>query len=218
MERLLCVVMGYAFGLIQTGYIYGKVKKIDIRQHGSGNAGTTNALRVMGIKAGIITLLGDCLKAVAACVIARVVIGGFCDIPDKLLALYAGLGAVLGHNFPFYLKFKGGKGIAATVGILFSIDWRIALISVALFLVTLAISHYVSMSSLVMMTSFFAVTIMFGIMGILFDGQDYMLIEAYVLTFVMAVMAFIRHKQNIVRLLNGNENKFSLKKKVEKTA
>ncbi len=217
MERLLCVLIGYVLGLFQTGYIYGKAKKIDIRQYGSGNAGTTNALRVMGKKAGLITLIGDCLKAILACVIVRLLFADT-EIPGKLLALYAGLGVVLGHNFPFYLKFKGGKGIAATAGILAAFDIRIGLIMLAIFVITLVISHYVSLSSLVMMASFFAVTVLFGVLGFLYEAPVSMLIEAYVITFVMAVMAFVRHSQNIVRLKNGNENKLSFKKKKEQTA
>jgi len=217
MERVLCVLIGYVFGLFQTGYIYGKVKKIDIRQHGSGNAGTTNALRVMGKKAGLITLLGDCIKAILACVVSALVFKDS-EIPGKLLALYGGLGAVLGHNFPFYLKFKGGKGIAATAGILIAFDIRIGLIMLVIFVTTLVVSKYVSLSSMVMMASFFAVTVIFGVCGILYEAPAAVLAEAYILTFVMAVMAFVRHRQNIVRLKNGNENKFSLKKKAEQTA
>ncbi len=217
MERVICVLIGYVFGLFQTGYIYGKVKKIDIRQHGSGNAGTTNALRVMGKKAGLITLLGDCIKAILACVVSALIFEDS-EIPGKLLALYGGLGAVLGHNFPFYLKFRGGKGIAATAGILIAFDIRIGLIMLVIFVTTLVVSKYVSLSSMVMMASFFAVTVIFGVCGILYEASAAVLAEAYILTFVMAVMAFVRHRQNIVRLKNGNENKFSLKKKAEQTA
>ena len=108
MERLICVVIGYLFGLFQTGYFYGKLKHIDIRQHGSGNAGTTNALRTLGWTAGAITFLGDCLKCVAAVAVVYWLYGSTHD-NISLLAMYAGMGAVLGHNFPFYLKFKGGK-------------------------------------------------------------------------------------------------------------
>ena len=121
MERLICVLVGYVFGLIQTGYIYGKKNGVDLRKKGSGNAGTTNALRTMGWKAGAVTLLGDCFKCVAAVVVVHLIYGKTHTDMMPLLSMYAGMGAVLGHNYPFYLKFKGGKGIAATAGLIISI-------------------------------------------------------------------------------------------------
>ena len=120
MERLICIVIGYIFGLIQSGYLYGKANHMDIRQYGSGNAGSTNVLRVMGKKAGAIVFLGDFFKAVFAMAVCRLLFKGNADV--DLLALYAGLGVTLGHNFPFYLKFKGGKGIACMAGIMTAMD------------------------------------------------------------------------------------------------
>ena len=110
MERIICLVVGYAFGLIESGYLYGKMNGIDIRQHGSGNSGTTNALRVLGKKAGLVVFIGDVLKTMIPCVAVRIL---FRDDPPMgyLLTLYTGLGVILGHNYPFYLKFQGGKGI-----------------------------------------------------------------------------------------------------------
>ena len=127
MERLVCLAVGYLFGIFQTGYIYGRVHGIDIRKYGSGNSGSTNALRVMGKKAGITVFLGDFLKTVIPCMAVRFV---FKDQPDYayVYMLYIGLGVILGHNYPFYLHFKGGKGIAATAGIIFSIDWRLTVL------------------------------------------------------------------------------------------
>ena len=124
MERLVCLAVGYLFGIFQTGYIYGRVHGIDIRKYGSGNSGSTNALRVMGKKAGLTVFLGDFLKTVIPCMAVRFV---FKDQPDYayVYMLYIGLGVILGHNYPFYLHFKGGKGIAATAGIILSIDWRL---------------------------------------------------------------------------------------------
>ena len=132
MGRVICLVMGYVFGLFQTGYLYGKMNHIDIRNYGSGNSGTTNALRVMGKKAGLIVFAGDFLKTVFACLAARIIFKGSPD--TDLYVLYAGLGVVLGHNFPCYLNFKGGKGIASMAGILVSMDWRVTLVCAALFL------------------------------------------------------------------------------------
>ena len=118
MIRLICVAIGYVFGLFQTSYIYGKMHGIDIRTQGSGNAGTTNALRVLGKKAGAITFLGDALKCVAAVLLVQALFGASHGDIRPLLALYAGAGVILGHNFPFYLGFKGGKGIAASAGMM----------------------------------------------------------------------------------------------------
>ena len=138
MERIICIVIGYAFGLFQTGYIYGRMHHIDIRKHGSGNAGTTNALRTLGWKAGLITFLGDCMKCVLAVVLVKLIFAESDYLP--LLSLYAGLGAVLGHNYPFYLNFKGGKGIAATGGLILSISPILFLILVSIFLIILLIA------------------------------------------------------------------------------
>lgn len=110
MERIICLVIGYAFGLVQTGYIYGRLHGTDIRKFGSGNSGSTNALRVMGKKAGAVVLLGDVAKSVLACLLVRVLFGKSQPDMVPLLVIYAGLGVVLGHNYPFYLKFKGRKG------------------------------------------------------------------------------------------------------------
>ena len=146
MERLLCVVIGYLFGLIQTGYIYGKIKNIDIRKHGSGNAGTTNALRTLGWKAGVITFIGDCLKCVLAVAIIRLIF--IQDLHVELYAMYTGLGAVLGHNFPFYLNFKGGKGIAATAGLIAAFHPYFIVVELSVFLIIFFTTHYVSLGSL----------------------------------------------------------------------
>ncbi|MFR2719798.1 MAG: glycerol-3-phosphate acyltransferase, partial [Ruminococcus sp.] len=133
-ERLVCIAIGYVCGLFQTSYIYGKAHGIDIRDYGSGNAGTTNALRTLGRKAGAITFLGDCFKCVVAVLIVWLIFGKTQGENFKLLGLYAAAGTILGHNFPFYLKFRGGKGIAATAGLLFSFDWRLMLVALAVFL------------------------------------------------------------------------------------
>ncbi|MBP5281217.1 MAG: glycerol-3-phosphate acyltransferase, partial [Lachnospiraceae bacterium] len=122
MVRVISIVIGYAFGLFQTAFFYGKMHGIDIREHGSGNSGTTNALRVLGTKAGLIVFLGDCIKCILAIVIVRLIFGGSHAEIVKLLGLYAGAGAILGHNYPFYMNFKGGKGIAATAGMVIAFD------------------------------------------------------------------------------------------------
>ena len=125
MERLICLAIGYGFGLLQTGYLYGRAKGIDIRDHGSGNAGTTNALRTLGKKAGLITFLGDAFKCVFAVLLVWVLFHNSCADIMTLLKLYTGAGVILGHNYPFYLKFRGGKGSAASAGMFLSFDWII---------------------------------------------------------------------------------------------
>lgn len=109
MERVICLLIGYVFGLFQTAYFYGKAKGIDIRKYGSGNAGTTNALRVLGTKAGLIVLAGDCLKCIIAVCITRALFSTGHPENIYLLCLYTGAGAVIGHNFPFYMGFKEEK-------------------------------------------------------------------------------------------------------------
>lgn len=220
--RILCVVIGYGFGLIQTAYIYGKAHGIDIREHGSGNSGTTNALRVLGKKAGVVVLLGDFFKAAAACVVARIV--GTLFFPDILypMILWAGLGVVIGHNYPFYMHFRGGKGIAATAGVILGVlDWRIMVICLLSFIITVVVTRYVSLGSLIVVSLFFLSFLVLGLNGMIDNPVTHSpypgnaLTESYVITFLFASLAFYRHKENIVRLAAGNENKIFDKKKEE---
>ena len=125
MERIICLAIGYLFGMFQTSYIIGKIHHMDIRQYGSGNAGTTNALRTLGKKAGAMTLIGDMLKCVIAILIVDAVFENRYQEILPLLGMYTAAGCVLGHNFPFYLGFRGGKGIAASAGMLLAMDWRV---------------------------------------------------------------------------------------------
>ncbi len=163
MERLICVLVGYVFGLIQTGYLYGKKNGVDLRKKGSGNAGTTNALRTMGWKAGGVTLLGDCFKCVAAVVVVHMIYGKTHTDMMPLLSMYAGMGVVLGHNYPFYLNFKGGKGIAATAGLIISTTniW-IVLICLAAFIAIVATTRYVSLGSMTVVTIYLISVIVYG--------------------------------------------------------
>ena len=204
MERIICLVMGYVFGLFQTGYIYGKVKGIDIRQHGSGNSGSTNALRVMGVRAGLIVFLGDFFKTVIPCFLVRILFG---SQPDYLYVwiLYAGFGVILGHNFPFYMGFKGGKGIAVMIGMTaamaFSMDIRLAIPNALIGFGMAFATRYVSVGSLL-----FALTLPISAYLLGFPR------EMLYLTIFVSAMAFWRHRGNIKKLLNGTENKFGSKK------
>lgn len=212
MERLICLAIGYVCGLFQTSYIYGRLHGIDIRNYGSGNAGTTNALRTLGKKAGALTLLGDALKCVVAVFIVRAIYGQSRPEEVLLLGLYASAGTILGHNFPFYLGFKGGKGIAATAGLLFSFDWRLALAAVAVFLVFFFLTHYVSLGSILIYVVFVGGIILMGQLGFLEVSPD-LLPEMYILAAALMVMAVYRHRENIKRLLQGCERKTYLSSK-----
>lgn len=213
MERIICLLIGYVFGLFQTAYFYGKAHGIDIRQHGSGNSGTTNALRVMGTKAGLIVLAGDCIKCILAVVLVRLIYGGSHPETIWLLCLYTGLGAVLGHNFPFYMGFKGGKGIAATAGLILSFHPYFIIMGVVLFFGTFFTTHFVSLGSLLVYAGFVIEMVICGQMG-LFEGMTQLqLYEMYLIALFMAGMAYWRHRENIVRLIHGNERKTYLFKK-----
>lgn len=219
LARILCLLGGYALGIIQTAYIYGKANGIDIREHGSGNAGTTNALRVLGKKAGLVVFLGDFIKAVLATTIARIVFYNIDYDNMYLYMVYAGLGTALGHNFPFYMKFKGGKGIAVSAGfILGLLDPVMILICLFTFVIVLALSKYVSLGSICLVTVFAAVYTISAFCGRycfdLGDSTSYAcMIESSIVVCLFSAMAIIRHRANIVRLIRHEENKFSLNKK-----
>ena len=213
MVRVACLLIGYVCGLFQTAYIYGRINGIDIREHGSGNSGTTNALRVLGMKAGLIVFAGDFLKILAAGFLVTVLFnqGDFFGDRAALYKLYAGLGAVLGHNFPFYLNFKGGKGIAVTSGLILMMDWRITILCLIAFALTVGLTRYVSLGSLVITALFMISWIFLGQTGRLALTPAH-LPESYVLVFLIVAMAYWRHRANIKRLIAGTESKIGQKK------
>lgn len=205
-ERLICLLIGYVFGLFQTSYIIGKMHKTDIREHGSGNAGTTNALRTFGKKAGAMTLLGDCLKCVLAIVVVRLIFRNSAADVMPLLAIYAAAGCVLGHNFPINLGFRGGKGIAASVGFLLAFDWRLFVLCAIVFFVIFFLTHYVSLCSLSCYTVALIAMIVRGEHGGYGMDRPHTL-EMYGVMVFLTCLAFWRHRANIVRLVHGKENK-----------
>lgn len=213
MERVICLLIGYAVGLFQTAYIYGKAHGIDIRQHGSGNSGTTNALRVLGKKAGLIVFAGDFFKCVIAVVAVRLIFGA--SHPDiiQLLCLYAGAGVILGHNFPFYMGFKGGKGIAATAGLIAGFHIYFWIPGLVCFIAAFALTNYVSVGSLLVYVGFLIEMIVFGQLGVFGGLTQVQLYELYGVATFLTVMAFWKHRENIVRLIHGEERKTYLFKK-----
>lgn len=213
MERLVCVGIGYAFGLLQTGYIYGKYYHVDIRKHGSGNAGTTNALRTLGLKAGLVTFLGDAFKCIFAVLAVRLIYGGSHAELLPVLSMYAGMGAVLGHNYPFYLKFKGGKGIAATAGLIVStVNIWMVLICFVVFVGAVAATRYVSLGSLLVVIVYLVEVVAYGQAGGFGVGAP-QVYEMYAVAAFLMLSAFYKHRGNIKRLLSGTENKLSFGKK-----
>ena len=233
--RLLCLLIGYVFGLFQTAYIIGKANGIDIREKGSGNAGTTNTLRVLGKKAGLIVMLADIFKGILAVTLVYFIFRTKYPYLIYLLKLYTGLGCILGHNYPFYLKFKGGKGIAAMGGLILSFHWSYIPIDLLLFFGTVAVTHYVSVASLLLAVSFLVQTILMGELGCFhpyvssvdkmrdFPPMTRMITiipnsiryEMYVIVLIITVLAFVRHRQNIKKLLKGEERKTYVFKKGE---
>ncbi len=211
MIRIVCLAIGYVFGLFQTSYFLGKAHHMDIREHGSGNAGTTNALRTMGKKAAAITLLCDCLKCVLAVCVIRVLFKESHGGEMSLLVLYGAAGCILGHNFPVTMGFKGGKGIAASVGMILAFDWKLFLIAAVVFFTFFFLSHYVSLCSLASYLVVFVGTVIFGRMG--YYGLDLNgRLELYALMGALMLLAMWRHQENIKRLLAGTENKITFSK------
>lgn len=217
MERLVCLIIGYLVGaILQTGYWYGKFNHIDIREHGSGNAGTTNVLRTLGKKAAAVTYIVDAFKAIISALIVHFIFGsGRAD--EMLLFMYSGLGSILGHNFPFYLRFKGGKGIAATSGVVMSLMlfpthcWTLTLIGFLAFVIITVVTRYVSLGSLVAVTVFFTQFVIMGLLNLL-PINGIVMYEAFAVCFVTTALAYIRHIGNIKRLVNGTERKIGEKK------
>lgn len=210
--RLCVILAGYVFGLFQTGYFLGKRLHRDIRSEGSGNAGATNALRVFGLKAGFLVFFGDLMKAVLCCSIIKFGLAGYFGDLTPVMVLYGGLGVVLGHTYPFYLNFKGGKGIAASGGMILVFDWRIAMICFAVFLILVFSTRLVSLGSLTALTLFFLLVIVFVSQGWL-TIPPVCRTETFVLSGISTLLAFYAHRSNLVRLLHGEENKIHFKKK-----
>lgn len=208
MEYIIMAIVAYLIGSINFSILISKKKAgYDIRQKGSGNAGTTNILRNLGKKYAAITLVCDVLKGVVAIGIA-VLIGKIVENSNvDLLKQIAGIAVVLGHTFPIFFGFKGGKGVATSLGIILLTNWRIGLICLVFGIVLIALTRMVSMASI-------AAAILFPIL-ILIIGKEYGTgVENGYLVFsiILAIIVLFNHRTNIKRILNGTENKISFKK------
>ena len=212
--RLMALVIGYFCGCFPTGYLVGKSRGIDIRKYGSGNTGATNTLRTLGWGPAVVTFAGDCAKTIAAIIIAKLLFHrtGF-DM--TLLELYAGIGAVLGHNFPFYFKFKGGKGIACTAGLAFALFPGAVPVCFVVFSLCIALSKYVSLGSIMMSILLVVQIFVFNYYGIL-GVPEASVYEFDALVLFLGVLAIFQHRSNLVRLFMGTENKVGQKAEIKK--
>ena len=218
MLRIICMITGFVFGSIPTGCIVAKAYGKDLRKMGSGNTGSTNALRSLGKKAGALTFAGDILKAIIPLCITACLFGAE-ESSRYLVTMYTGLGAVIGHDFSPWLHFNGGKGIATSAGVILFTDpgfFGLALLCV----VGLALlSGYVSVGSISAAIAYIVVQLYWLLghksFGWSFYPETYdaaYTAELIIIAFIMAGLAIIRHKPNIIRLIHGNENKFFHKK------
>ena len=202
----IVAIIAYCLGSISFSVLISKkMAGFDVREKGSKNAGSTNVLRTVGKKAAAITLVCDILKGVVAVLIA-VLLGNIIEGTDKaLLVQIAGLLAVLGHTFPVFFKFKGGKGVATALGVLVVANWQIALICLVFALLLMIITKMVSVGSL-------GAAVLFPVLT-MFIGQNYIVEGSYLIFGVlMALIVIYNHRANLKRLANGTENKISFKK------
>ncbi|WP_077299969.1 glycerol-3-phosphate 1-O-acyltransferase PlsY [Virgibacillus pantothenticus] len=192
---------GYLLGSLNSAVIVGKIYGKDIRSCGSRSAGLTNTLRVLGKTAAVFVLVGDILKGIIACFIGLIFFEVYFytgEAQDSVSLLIAGLGAVIGHNWPLLFKFKGGKGALTSVSVLFVVDWVMALLYIVFFILIVAITRYVSLGT-ISATGFIAVVSFIPVFGHTFYFN--------IFACLMATMIIIKHRENIQRLLSGTENK-----------
>lgn len=192
MKTFVIILLSYLIGCFSSAYFLGKMSSnIDIRDYGSGNAGATNALRVLGKKIGVLTFALDILKGILAVLIGRVIFGFYGS-------LLAGIFVVLGHNFPVFLGFKGGKGVATSFGVLLMLNWKAALLCLLVAVSIIIFTKYVSLGSIVASISAPLA------MVLTMDSVNKYL---YITTWLLAALSVCRHKANIFRLCRGEENK-----------
>ncbi|MFO1162585.1 MAG: glycerol-3-phosphate 1-O-acyltransferase PlsY [Reyranellaceae bacterium] len=202
LKIVAALAAGYLLGSLNTAVIVGKLYGKDIRSHGSKSAGLTNALRVLGKSAAVLVLAGDILKGVLACLIG-LRLGVYVhsgEAIDSASLLAAGAGAVIGHNWPVYFGFKGGKGALTGVAVLFMLDWVMALICIGLFVTIVALTRFVSLGTI-------CATVLFAVLSFIpaFGHTPYFDMFALVMAFIV----IFKHRENIQRLLSGKENKLA---------
>ena len=204
-ECAIVAIIAYLIGSVNFSVILSKkMAGFDLREKGSGNAGTTNVLRTVGKKAAIITLICDILKGVVAILIALLVGKIVQGSNGSLLVQCAGVAVILGHTFPIFFKFKGGKGVATSLGVLIMSNWQIGLICLVFALILIALTQMVSVGSI-------AAAILYPVLT-LFIPQNYIIPGNYLIySVVLAVIIVFNHRENVKRLLKGTENRISFK-------
>ena len=205
---IIVSIIAYLLGSISFSVIISKkMAGFDVREKGSGNAGATNMLRSVGKKGSIFTLIGDCLKGVVAILFA-IIVGKIAKNTDKaLLVQLAGIAVVLGHTFPIFFGFKGGKGVATSLGVLLMTNWQIGLICLVFALVLMALSKMVSLGSVGAAILFPVLVLFIHTNFTVSEGSSYL-----IYSIILAVIVAFNHRSNIKRILNGTENKLSFKK------
>ena len=205
---IVVTIIAYLLGSISFSVIISKkMAGFDVRQKGSGNAGTTNVLRTVGKKASIITLICDILKGVVEILVAYVAGLIMKDSVDKaLLIQLAGIAVILGHTFPIFFGFKGGKGIATALGVLMMTNWNIGLICLVFALVLMILTRMVSLGSI-------AAAVLFPVLIIFMPHTAYLVDGNYIIySILLAILVVFNHRANVKRLLTGTENKIDFKK------
>ncbi len=204
-ECAIVAIIAYLIGSINFSVILSKkMAGFDVRDKGSGNAGTTNMLRSVGKKAAAITLVCDILKGVVSILIAILMNKIFPNSNGALLVQIAGVAVILGHTFPIFFKFKGGKGVATSLGVLIMSNWQIGLICLVFALILIILTQMVSVGSI-------AAAILYPVLTI-FIPQNYIIPGNYIIySIVLAVIIVFNHRENVKRLLSGTENRISLK-------
>ena len=204
-EVIVTAIIAYLIGSINFSVILSKkMAGFDVREKGSGNAGTTNMLRTVGKKGAAITLICDILKGVVAILIAILIEKMVEGSNGALLVQVAGVAVILGHTFPIFFKFKGGKGVATSLGVLIMSNWQIGLICLVFALILMALTQMVSVGSI-------AAAILYPVLT-LFIPQNYIVPGNYLIySIILAVLIVFNHRENVKRLLNGTENKISFK-------
>jgi glycerol-3-phosphate acyltransferase PlsY len=199
---ILLFVSAYVIGSIPTSYLFGRMLKgIDIRQHGSGNVGATNALRVLGTKIGIITLVIDMFKGFLPVFVAMKLFPA-----DDLIAITTGICTIAGHIFTLFLSFKGGKGVATSAGVFIALLPAAVGVCLAIFVIIVALTRYVSLGSIIAAFTLFVWELVHNL------RNDWSHLWLFIFVTLLVSMIILRHKSNISRLLAGTENKISFKK------